>query len=235
MIYPQVLDEIVTVDKLLAGKYRGLARYGDGDFNILRGQQDRYHKACPQLAQALAESLHRGSNQVLNCLIPQPLDMREGTLAYTRWHFYTEANAGIFPFLADESYGSSNISRMDSCPHLHTTSWWDHVAKLWAGKQICLVRGSERSLTKAKLLESPGAPSSVKEVICKPRDNFPELNDVHARVRAAGCERVILCSGIMTRPLVHQLVRDGHLAWDVGHFGIWFNKGRPIPLQECPR
>ena len=235
MTYPQVWDETVTIDKLVAGKYRGMARFGDGDFNVLRGQEDRYHKACPKLAQALGESLHRGSNQVLNCLIPPPLDAREGTLAYQRWHFYLEMNAGLFPFLRDEVYGSSNISRMDSCPHLHTTSWWVQVARLWAGKRICLVRGTERSLTEKKLLESPGPPAKVTEVICKPRDNFSELNDIHARVRTAGCETVVLCSGLTTRPLVHQLVRDGHLAWDVGHFGIWFSKGRPIPLQECPR
>jgi Glycosyltransferase GT-D fold len=233
--YPQVWDEVATIDKLVAGKYRGMARFGDGDFNVLRGQEDRFHKACPKLAQALAESIHRGSNQVLNCLIPPPLDAREGALAFARWHFYLEMNAGLFPFLRDEVYGSSNISRMDSCPHLHTTSWWDHVAKLWAGKRICLVRGTDRSLTTTKLMESPGAPTSVTEVICKPRDNFGELNDIHARVRAAGCETVVLCSGLTTRPLVHQLVRDGHIAYDMGHFGQWFNKGRPIPMTDVPR
>lgn len=235
MTYPTVWDETVTIDKLVAGKYRGLARYGDGDFNIIRGQEDRFHKPCPKLAEALAESLYRGSNQVLNCLIPPPLDAREGSLAFTRWHFYLEMNAGLFPFLRDEVYGSSNISRMDSCPHLHTTLWWDHVARLWAGKRICLVRGSERSLTEKKLLESPGAPESVIEVICKSRDNFSELDDIHAKVRAAGCETVILCSGLLSRPLVHRLVNDGHRAIDMGHFGVWFNQGRPIPLQDCPR
>ena len=235
MTYPQVWDEIVTIDKLLAGKYRGLARYGDGDFNIIRGHEDRYHKACPKLAEALAESLRRGSNRVLNCLIPPPQNAREGSLPFTRWHFYLEMNAGLFPFLTDEVYGSSNISRMDSCPHLHTTSWWDHVAKLWAGKRICLVRGSERSLTAMKMLAAPGAPEMVTEIFCSPKDNFKELDELHVKIRKTGCETVILCAGLVTRPLVHRLVRDDHFAYDLGHFGLWFAQGRPIPLVDCPR
>src|SRR5882672_4226765 len=71
--YPQVMSEEKTIGTLLQGDYRGVARYGDGDFNIMRGQRDRYHAPCAPLAKALAETLHRGSNRVLNCLIPPPL------------------------------------------------------------------------------------------------------------------------------------------------------------------
>lgn len=234
MIYPQVLDEIVTIEKLVAGKYRGLARFGDGDFNVIRGQRDRYHKACPQLAEALATCLHRGSSQVLNCLIPRPI-AQEGSLAYQRWHTYLEVNAGILPFLIDEIYGSSNISRMDSCPHLHTISWWHQVAKLWRDKDICLVRGSERSLTKEKLLGSPYPPRSVVEVACPPQDNFRHVEQIFTDIAHTGCDPVILCCGLSARPLVHRLVEYGLHAYDVGHFGLWYRNGHPIPLADCPR
>ena len=234
MTYPQVLSEEETLAQILEGKFRGLARFGDGDFNVIRGQRDRYHKPCPKLAQALSEVLSRGSSSVLNCLIPPP-PMKEGTLAYQRWHNYLEMNAGIFPFLTGELYGSSNISRMDSTPHLHTTSWWNQVARLWQGKDICLVRGSERSLTKTKMMEAPGAPKSATEVICAPADNFAQLEEIYTNVCKTGIETIILCSGLLTRPLVHRLVEAGLKAWDVGHFGIWFRHGYAIPLQDCPR
>jgi hypothetical protein len=234
MSYPKVMTEEETIHQLVTGKYHGLARYGDGDFNIMRGQRDRYHKPCHKLAEALATSLHRGHNKVLNCLIPPPV-AREGTLAYQRWHNYVEMNSGIFPFLIDEYYGSSNISRMDSQTHLHTTSWWLTVSKLWQDKAICLVRGSERSLTAEKLWESPNVPKSIFEVRCKHADNFDQLDELYTKICEVGIETVILCSGLVTRPLVHKLVGAGLKAYDLGHIGLWFKNGSPIPLQDCPR
>jgi Glycosyltransferase GT-D fold len=233
--YPQVLTEEATIAKLVNRAYRGMARYGDGDFNVMRGAIDRYHKACPKLAKAIAESLHRGNSQVLNCLIPPPSDMRHGNLAFQRWTMYLEMNAGILPFLSGELYGSSNVSRMDSCPHLHTTQWWTTISALWAGKEICLVSGSERSLTETKLLGSPGAPSGIVHVPCKPRDNFSQFDELYHKVLEADREVVILSAGLTTRPLVHRLVAAGHLAYDMGHLGLWFNQGKPIPLPDCIR
>jgi hypothetical protein len=95
--------------------------------------------------------------------------------------------------------------------------------------------GSERSLTKTKLCESPHAPSSVAEVWCKPRDNFEQSDEIYQNVLKADREIVIMCSGLTTRPLIHRLVEAGHRAYDLGHFGQWFNKGRPIPLADCPK
>jgi hypothetical protein len=235
MTYPTVFGEIQTVEEALSGRHLGIARYGDGDFNIMRGGTDRYHKPCPKLAAALAETLHSGSSRVLNCLIPPPLRMKEGELAYQRWVHYLEMNAGLLPFLSGGTFGSSNISRMDSCPHLHTTSYWNLVARLWRDKDICLVSGTARSLTSGKMMESPGSPRSVAEVTCKPRDNFDQLYELLGKVVQTKAEVTILCAGLVTRPLVHKLAEAGMYAFDVGHFGLWFNEGQPIPLQDCPR
>lgn len=161
--------------------------------------------------------------------------MKEGTLAYQRWVMYLEMNAGLIPLLPAVTYGSSNISRMDSCPHLHTTSWYRSVARLWQGKDICLVRGTERSLTSGKLMESHCPPASVVEVICKPQDNFSQLDEIYDEVRGINFETVILCAGLLSRPLVHELVTADHLAYDVGHLGMYFRGGNPIPLADCPR
>lgn len=234
MNYPKVMDEIVTIDRLVKGDYRGLARYGDGDFNIMRGQRDRYHVPCPKLAAALARTLRSGSNRVLNCLIPPPNGPSQ-ELAYQRWLMYLDANAGIIPFLTDELYGSSNISRMDSCTHLHTRQWWDHVARLWRDRDICLVYGSSRSLTPEKLRESPHGPRHITAVHCREKDNFAQLDELFEKVIATKIEHVILCSGLVTRPLVHKLVEAGVCAYDLGHLGLWFRRGEPIPLPDCPR
>jgi hypothetical protein len=84
-------------------------------------------------------------------------------------------------------------------------------------------------------MDSPGAPASIEEVPCKPRDNFFELAEVAEGVRKKNREVVIICAGLLSRPLVHTLVEDGFRAYDIGHLGLWFRNGTPIPLQDCPR
>jgi hypothetical protein len=234
MSYPTVMTEEETLTVLLEGKFRGLARYGDGDMNILRGRADRYHFPCPKLAAHLAETLRHPCQNVLNALIPPPLPTHSD-LAHQRWLMYLEANAGIHPFLPGALYGSSNISRMDSVPHLHTTSWWLRVSELWRDKDICIVSGSERSLTPLKLSQSPQSPRSITSVGCKPRDNYSQLSELYEAILRTERETVILCSGLVTRPLVHKLVEAGLKAYDLGHLGLWFDKGHAIPLPDCPR
>jgi hypothetical protein len=132
--------------------------------------------------------------------------------------------------LPKREYGSASLSRMDSCPQLHTAEFWLKVSRLWADWRITLVRGSERSLTAAKLMESPGAPEHVTEVITAAKDSWSMYEDILKRTEAAGNEKVILCNGLVTRPLVHALCETGHRAYDLGHLGQWFEKGLPVEV-----
>lgn len=202
-----------------------MARYGDGDFAVMRGQRDRYQKWEPKLAYELGCSLSFPHPDVLNALIPPP---GVGELANQRWHCYMEANAGIIGLLpTDRDYGNAAISRMDSNIQLLTAEWWLQCSKLWADKRVTLVRGSERSLTMAKLMESPGAPEYVEEVTGPAQNAWDAYEDLFVRATRAGNEIILLCTGLVSRPLVHSLVEAKHIAYDLGHLGIWFDKGQP--------
>jgi Glycosyltransferase GT-D fold len=222
------MSELQTLDSLCTDTYGSLARYGDGDFAVMRGQQDRYQKFEPKLAHALARSLAHPHPGVLNAVIPAPA---EGP-GSQRWICFWEANAGIIGMLPDREYGSANLSRLDSCPALHTAEYWLSVSRLWAGKKITLVRGSERSLTANKLLDAPGAPSGVHEIYSTFRHSWSMYDDLLQRTREAGNETVILCTGLVARPLVHALAQSFHRAIDLGHLGLWFENGLPIAVER---
>lgn len=201
-----------------------MARYGDGDFAVMRGQRDRYQKWDPRLAHALATSLGNPAHGVLNCLIPPP---GVGVLANQRWHCYQEANAGIIGMIPTREYGDASISRMDSNIQLQTPEWWLECSELWAGQNVTLVRGTERSLTAAQLMESPGAPASVVEVLGPSQNAWDAYDDLFKRTCETQREIVLLCTGLVARPLVHALVAAERIAYDLGHLGIWFEKGIP--------
>jgi hypothetical protein len=215
---------------MCTGEYRGLARYGDGDFGVMRGQRDRYQKWDPALAWMLAQSLSHPAVDVLNAIIPPP---GAGELANQRWHCYYEANAGIIGMLPDRVYGNAAITRIDSNRQLHTEEWWLAVTQLWADKEVTLVRGTDRSLTPEMMLNSPGSPESVCDVLSKPNNSWEIYDNLHEKIVAAENEIVILCTGLVARPLVHSLVLAGHRAYDLGHLGVWFKNGKPKPWEDC--
>lgn len=193
----------------------------------MRGQQDRFQKWEPKLAHALALSLSDPNPVVLNAIIPAPV---EGP-GNQRWICFWEANAGIIGLLPQRRvYGSASLSRMDSCPQLHTAEWWLSVSRLWADKDITLVYGSERSLTPGKLFDAPGAPKSVAPVQSDFKNSWSKYEEIFKQVRSAGNETVVLCTGLVARPLVHALCGAAHRAYDLGHLGMWFSKGQPIEI-----
>lgn len=222
------MSELQTLDSLCTNRFRGLARYGDGDFAVMRGQQDRYQKCEPKLAHALARSLSDPSPYVLNAIVPAPA---EGPGNY-RWICFWEANAGIIGLLPKRTYGSASLSRMDSCPQLHTAEFWLKVSQLWKGSDITLVHGSERSLTAAKLMESPNAPKSIHTERSAFKNSWSMYDELLKGIEKAGNEKVVLCTGLVTRPLVHALCETGHRAYDLGHLGQWFEKGLPIEVPH---
>ena len=212
---------------LLTDEYRGLARYGDGDFAVMRGQRDRYQQWDPMLAAKLAQFLGVPTPGVLNAIIPPP---GIGDRINQRWHCYKEANAGIIGLLPDRIYGDASLSRMDSNIQLHTEEWWLEISKLWADQEITLIRGSERSLTAPRMLESPGSPEAVTEILSPVNNAWTDYDCLLTKVLDAGHERVILCTGLVARPLVHAIVAHGLRAYDLGHLGMWFREGKPIEV-----
>lgn len=167
---------------------------------------------------------------VLNALIPPP---GPSELAAHRWRCYVEANAGIIPLLPEIEYGDATITRIDSCRELHTQEWYAAVSQLWADKDVTLVRGTDRSITPEMLLNSPGSPESVCDILARPKHSFEIVDELFVKIMAAQRETVILCAGPVAKLLVHMLVQRGLYAYDLGHFGVWFNQGLPKLWEEC--
>jgi hypothetical protein len=199
----------------------------------MRGQTDRYQKPGADLAFCIASGLKGPTTGVLNALIPPP---GVGAFVNQRWQTYVGANAGILGLIRDwgyaGEYGSASISRMDSCPQLHTEEWWLSVSQLWADKEITLIRGSDRSLTAQRMLDSPGSPEAVAEVLSPSRNAWDQYDRLFKETMDAGHQTVILCTGLVARPLVHKLVAHGLRAYDLGHLGLWFREGKPIEVAH---
>lgn len=211
--YPQnVMTEAQTLALALDGF--SIARYGDGEFNLVRGGNCISQRAAPGLRLELTSILINRDPRLLVC-IPR-LDPRSPK--YPNWQKVT---APLPQFLdVRMQYGSAFITRPDSAPWIATDEFYADIERLWKGRDIVMVYGSERSLS----AEFPAMASakSIKVVRTPYSGAYDEIDRIEAEILATPGETVLLMCGPTATCLAARLAMQGRHAVDLGHIGMWW-------------
>lgn len=221
--YPDVLSEIETLKAVVGG--RSISRYGDGEFKMCEGSSIKSQRHHPRLQQRLRDILQASGD----CLIGIP-NIRSKTPKADHWNKYTRY-AGL---LSERTYGSAFITRPDSAPWINTPKYWALLESLWKGRSVTLVRGSTKSFTAERLVES-GA-GAVTEVVAMRQHAFDEYETLLERIGRP--ERVLLCLGPTATVLAVDLCARGVHAIDLGHAGMFHKKlgtGEPMLVSDADR
>ena len=207
LYYPNVLSEDATLDEILKG--RSVARYGDGEIRLMFGGTSASQKADKSLAVELRMILMDSDPRVLPC-IP---NARSKTPKAKNWEKYTIPK--ITTKYTLPVYGSSFITRPDSAPWIDRPDYWDRMTSIWAGKDVTLVIGSQRSLTPARM----SVAKSIRVVEGTYRDSYQIINELMEKIgRPAG--PVILCLGATATVMASRLAKIDVHAVDLGHYGM---------------
>lgn len=220
MTYPSVLSERATLDAVLAGA--SLARYGDGEFNLALGRSIPCQRHTDEIGARLREILHEA-----DCLVGIP-NLRSDTPKADFWSKYNSAAS----LLADRIYGSAFVTRPDSAPWINTPEYWQAVESLWVGRDVTLVRGTSRSLTKFDLL---GA-REVTEIMAPLTDAFASFDALLEQIGSPSL--ALLCLGPTATVLAVELAARGVQAIDLGHVGLFLKKhrrGEPMVVTEADK
>ncbi len=207
--WPRVLSEEETLRLVLEG--RSLARYGDGEFKLCFGggiKSQRYDEA---LSRRLREILLSSGD----CLVGIP-NLHMPTKPF--WDQFRNSKV-LRLFDPRRLYASAFISRPDSAPWIHNTTYWERVESLWKGRDVTLVRGSGKSLTASDL---SGSASSVLEIVCPRQHAWAEHKELLERIGKP--ERVLLCCGPTATVLAAELAERGVHAVDLGHIGMFLRR-----------
>lgn len=219
MIYPKVIGESETLDRVLAGA--SLARYGDGEFKMAaHGAGIKSQVAHPVLSRRLREILHASGD----CLVGIP-NIRSDTPKAEFWGKHMR----FADLLADRPYVSSFISRPDSAPWIHTDDYWDRLESLWIDQDVTVVRGSGKSLAPEDLL---GA-NEITDVLCRKQHAFQDYDEILERVGTP--TRALICLGPTATVLAVDLCAKGVHAIDLGHVAIFLRKrrrGEPLVVTD---
>jgi hypothetical protein len=210
--YPQIISEKSTLAQVAAGK--SIARYGDGEFKIIRGGDCVSQVYTPALAQELREVLTEYND---SCLvgIPNMTDKSPKRLNWQKRKFeYAQYLRN------DKTYGSAFITRPDSAPWIANRAFFDRMESLWAEQHVALLTCGERSLS-PKLMVSA---AKVSVVLCPRRDAYAQIKELERAILATKCERVILCAGPTATCLASRLSRHDVHACDLGHVGMFWRR-----------
>ncbi len=207
--YPRVLDEMATMQRVLAGA--SIARYGDGELKMAdHGVGIKSQPADSKLSQRLREILIDSGS----CMVGIP-NIHSDTPKAEFWGKYKR----FAPLLeGSRRYVSSFITRPDSAPWINTDAYWALLESLWLGLDVTLVRGSTKSL----IAEDLEGARTVREIVAPRQGAWFEYKDLMARIGKP--ERVLICLGPTATVMAVDLCAKGVHAIDLGHAGLYRRK-----------
>lgn len=229
----EVKDVSESLDLILENR-KSVVRFGDGEFDLIRGDSIPYQDYKPELAEKLKKIILRGNfNNTLVCL-PDVFESLD------RYNHYAEDfyNSVFFPkndhFLKEIAqtnnwYGSTFISRpyIDLVDKSKSTETFTKLKQLWQGRDLLIVEGA---LTRSGVGNDLFANAkSVKRILCPSKDSYQQIDQIEQAIRANADNRLILLMlGPTAKVVVDDLQDLNNQLIDLGHIDSeyeWFEMG----------
>lgn len=212
--YPRVMTEMDTLKAALRG--RSIARYGDGELRICFGGTAAAQRTHSIMLQKELRAILALPQKALVCIPNISTDLPPGK--QVSWAHY--ANRKFTALYKQPLYGSAFITRPDSAPHIDCPEYWDLMRQLWAGREVTLVIGTNRSLDADMIAKD----CKQLRIVHAPAEN--------AYLKIAEIERdigmpdgvVVMCLGPTATVLACRLVDKGVQALDLGHVGMFMKR-----------
>lgn len=227
-IYPKVKDSNATLQKLIETNC-SIARYGDGEFNVIFNENTSFQSSSKQLAKRLKEILISSEPNIL-IAIPNIFASLEQFVdsGATFWRKYVVYNRKtIYELLNFEhQYFDSIVSR----PYLEIKDkskceqYFNNFKKVWDNKDVIFVEGEASRLGyKNNLFDNA---KSIKRIICPAKNAFDKYSEIFDFCITQPKDSLfILALGPTATVLAYDLAKEGFRALDLGHLDIeyeWF-------------
>lgn len=209
-----------------------VARFGDGEMDIIAGHSIPYQDYDERLAGQLREIMGQESSEdFLVCLS----DVFEGRGRYnTNFSFFWNGHLERFAHLYEEIcqapwYGSTFISRpyIDLEDKSPAATSFAKLKQIWEGQDVLIVEGeTSRSGVGNDLFVQA---KSVSRIICPSRNAYAHYDQIASAIRQQGKDKlVLLMLGPTAKVLSYNLAKEGFWTIDLGHIDSeyeWFLMG----------
>lgn len=224
----KVLGILDTLNYIMAHN-SSVARFGDGEMDIITGHSIPYQDYDESLANELKEIISSESNESLViCLsdVFERLD-RYNQEAVDFWKQHLKDNHLYYKNLCKAPwYGSTFISRpyMDLVDKSLSNMYFKNIKNLWDKRDILIVEGvSSRSGVGNDLFDNA---NSVERIICPSKNAYSKIDEIESLIeRHAENKLVLLILGPTAKVLAKRLSIKKFQAIDMGHIDSeyeWF-------------
>lgn len=230
----KVIDNSNSLLKILDNNL-SVVRFGDGEFDLLRGSNIPYQNYDKKLALQMKKIILEGTNSRLLVCLPDIFKEMDRYNKNCR-DFYYESffyqNKKILHEIenTDNIYGSTFISRpyIDLKDKKGVDKYFASLKQLWNKKDILIVEGKyTRSGENNDLFDNT---KSVKRIICPSKNAYSYLDRIEHSIVKNGSNKLVL---LMLGPTAKIIVNDLYNVFpaqliDLGHIDSeyeWFKMG----------
>lgn len=209
-----------------------VARFGDGEIDIIAGHNIPYQNYDPQLAETLKEILaYQSDEQFLVCL-PDVFEQIERYNSFARdfWAGHLSHYKALYEGICTANwYGSTFLSRpyIDLEDKTLAKDYFDQLITLWEDQDILIVEGeTSRSGVGNDLFKNA---RSIKRIIGPSKNAYAQLDWLENTIRQHGQGKLILLMlGPTAKVISYHLAKEGYWTVDLGHIDSeyeWYKMG----------
>lgn len=224
---PKVLDTKTSL-RLILDKKRSVARFGDGEFNIMRGGALGFQESDSSLADKLYEVIHERVDG-LEIGIPDVFgDLSEYTNKSARfWKAYLGMHRGEMVQLLDldRAYLNTNMTRFWT-GYKEKSGVKEIVElyqKIWEDRNVVFVEGELTRMGVGNDLFSSAA--SIKRILCPAKNAWNRYDEILSTIIDLDMSKdtlFILALGPTATVLAYDLTKHGYQVLDLGHLDVQY-------------
>lgn len=220
-----------------------ISRYGDSEFNIIRGEMPVYQDFDEVLVSRLKRILSDANNREINHVVGIPYTMYKKENEYTIksqmfWMKYCALyRKEIYQFLnSKQSYFDSQITRVyiNRKFKQNAKSYFDLWRNIWDRKQILIIEGALNHFGIGNDLFDNT--KSVKRILCPPTNAFKYYDKILKTTleNLENVDLVLIVLGPTATVLARDLAEKGLWAIDIGNMDMeyeWSLKRVKVPIK----
>ncbi|MEH7419165.1 GT-D fold domain-containing glycosyltransferase [Neobacillus drentensis] len=229
-VYPlSILDTSKSINFLL-DENCSLARYGDGELNIMMGGSIHFQEYDAQLSERLTNILVNNDNCSLEIGVPLAINTVEGYRKEAKDFWNMNMDTGRMHWVRfcgkKRTFLNASLTRcyIDYEEKSKSKIWFKKLTNLWQGKRILIVEGKHSRLGVDNTLFSNT--NSIGRIICPSNNAWSVYNAIKLCVlkNAKDYDLVLVSLGPTATVLADDISREGVRIVDIGHLNLEYNK-----------
>ena len=225
---PKVKSKYETLDELISTN-KSIVRYGDGEFNLIFGEDLPFQKYNANLSNRLSEILKESDENIMVAIPDIFAGLKEYNESATKfWRkFVVTSRKDIYLKLdLEKQYYDTETTRpyMDLADKSRVGDYFKKFKQVWNNRDIVFVEGEASRLGFNNDLFDNA--KSIKRILCPAKNAFDKYDEILNECKKQSQDVLfVVALGPTATVLAYDLSKLGYRALDLGHIDIeyeWF-------------